>query len=717
MTELHDALKYLGPAKWSDIPQDGPELDGYLTDLHKMAQLIVDSLPAPVLDSAPPQSQGPRRATKASEVRLSSEIPPQPPFGHEKFQKEWGKPMKMKPQENPLGLSVYKMSSKDSKGSWFARRSIHEGIGFSQFKKSLQIEFEKSLAEQGPPGTGNVRGIGGEERVEQIKTDKATVEVYRLSAQFPGPTAARDFVTLLVTSDHALKTDAGKERPPPRHYMIISRPCDHPKTQPRTGFVRGYYESIEFIREVPRKLKVSQSSIDLGSQSHHHKHQQTGHPRTSTHPISPSTHGDHGRKRSMTTDDMGKGAANYPDPGNPEDDPVEWVMVTRSDPGGGIPRFLVERGTPGSICSDAVKFIDWACQNDQDMEQFGGASGPESRPLAGRKQSHQSWRGRGLVGVAEEEQGNESTEAFPRYDESQESPANTAQPAEGDQAQSQGIFSAVKSYTPQVILDRLPAAMNPQETTTSDDRNEPSGGLTAATPDDARSVSGTSFVSAEEHWSSEPESDDGEAGSIESGQSATAITGSKEHIQHEKELRRLDERKQALHNKFAETQTKYDEARTKQQQGNAQQHAKTSEKHDKEMKKHKEKYEKEVAKVERKQEKQRKKHLEKAKKTADKDKEQKLTRERDEARKELDLLKKEATSLRKIVQELQQENTNLVIRLGKAGLSPNEAKEASRSRNTSLSRKDKKNIGDPTSKDLAIASAAASLKSSESRSS
>ncbi|PLB42002.1 uncharacterized protein BDW47DRAFT_98963 [Aspergillus candidus] len=37
-------------------------------------------------------------------------------------------------------------------------------------------------------------------------------------------------------------------------------------------------------------------------------------------------------------------------------------MVTRSDPGGNIPRWMVEKGTPKSICSDAAKFIDWACR-------------------------------------------------------------------------------------------------------------------------------------------------------------------------------------------------------------------------------------------------------------------------------------------------------------------------------------------------------------------
>jgi len=43
-----------------------------------------------------------------------------------------------------------------------------------------------------------------------------------------------------------------------------------------------------------------------------------------------------------------------------ESNPVEWIMLTRSDPGGSVPRFLVERGTPGSIVTDAGKFLDWA---------------------------------------------------------------------------------------------------------------------------------------------------------------------------------------------------------------------------------------------------------------------------------------------------------------------------------------------------------------------
>jgi hypothetical protein len=84
--------------------------------------------------------------------------------------------------------------------------------------------------------------------------------------------------------------------------MVVSIPVNHPDAPPRNGMVRGYYESIEMIREIPLS-----------------------------------------------------GAED------PETNPVEWIMVTRSDPGGGIPRFMVERNVPSSIVQDAVKFLDWAC--------------------------------------------------------------------------------------------------------------------------------------------------------------------------------------------------------------------------------------------------------------------------------------------------------------------------------------------------------------------
>ncbi len=87
------------------------------------------------------------------------------------MQKEWGKPIKLAPKDNPLGIAVHKLPSKDGKGAWFARRSVHEGLGFSQWKKSLEKEFPESLKVQGGPGEGNIRGIGGERVVESINVE------------------------------------------------------------------------------------------------------------------------------------------------------------------------------------------------------------------------------------------------------------------------------------------------------------------------------------------------------------------------------------------------------------------------------------------------------------------------------------------------------------------------------------------------------------------
>lgn len=704
MAELHEALKYLGPAKWTDIPTEGPDLEAYLTDLLEHTQLVLDSVPLPAPDDAPqkPQAKPPNAATKASEVTLSSERPPAVPFGHEKFQKEWGKPLKIKAQENALGLSVYKMSGKDSRGAWFARRSIHEGIGFKKFKRSLQMEFEKSLQESGPPGTGNVRGIGGEERVEQIKTEKGNLEVYRLSAQFPGPTAARDFVTMLVTSDKALRTES--DQTPARHHIMVSRPCDHPSTQPQTGFVRGFYESIEFIREVPRAIRATQSSVDLVDQKHGQKQNQ-----------SVRSHEDgSGRARASTVDDRAASTSNLPDQDEPEDNPVEWIMVTRSDPGGGIPRFLVERGTPSSICGDAVKFIDWACQNT-DGEQLKAAS--SSRPQPSRKESHQSWKGKGLAGIDEHEQESkpQTGEAVASSSANQPPVAQTTETTqqEGWYGAIAGAAASLKAYTPQVVLNHLPVGSESQTAeVVEDDAGLTSPQAAVGMSADSRSYrSTTSFASAEDHLTSSSE-EEGEESSIDSTtMAAHGLTGSSEHVNREKQLRHLDDKKQALNEKFAASRAKLDDAKAKQAEADSKEYAKAVEKHDRELKKQEAKYKKELAKIEKKQDKERKKAVERQKKLVDKDEKTRLTRERDEARQELELAKQEAASLRTIVMDLQKENTALVIKLGKAGLSNTiDLESGTRSRGSSLSRKEKKELKE---KDLALASAADSVKSSE----
>lgn len=63
-----------------------------------------------------------------------------------------------------------------------------------------------------------------------------------------------------------------------------------------------------------------------------------------------------------------------------EQSPVEWIMITRSDPGGSVPRWMVERGTPGGIVKDAEKFFNWAVANHtlaESSDEFSDDTVPE----------------------------------------------------------------------------------------------------------------------------------------------------------------------------------------------------------------------------------------------------------------------------------------------------------------------------------------------------
>jgi hypothetical protein len=261
------------------------------------------------------------------------------------------------PKDNPLGIHVWKLSSSDGKGSWFGRRSIHDGLPFSRWRKKLSSEYEETLRvnqrkiEKGQTPDNCIRGIGAEEKVEsiEVKDEDGTVlgqlTVYHVSAQFPKPTAPRDFVAMIITSDVGLQVGGTKQ--PGRSWIMISKPCDHPDVPHKNGYTRGEYESVELIREIPK---------------------------TSTGSDGPNA----------LVEDR-PGAADGDDE---ETNPVEWIMVTRSDPGGSIPRWMVDKGTPKSVGTDAAKFVNWAIEDDKpqkhgnrsEASQIGTSRSPEIQP-------------------------------------------------------------------------------------------------------------------------------------------------------------------------------------------------------------------------------------------------------------------------------------------------------------------------------------------------
>jgi Protein of unknown function (DUF3074) len=731
MAALHSALQSLGPCKFEDLPSSPLQFEPYLQGLFKQSQLILESIPIPPPDEKPetrPRSHTTSSvASNASEISSSSarSAPPVPEWAA--LQKEWGKPIKLAAKDNPLNMAVYRMGGKDGRGAWFARRSVHEGLGFARFKKSLEMEFPESLAVQGAPGEGNIRGIGGDRRVEDISVPgKGRVEVFQLSAQFPGPTTPRDFVTLLITSSNAMKQNDESGRPDlsPRHYMIISKPCDHPETQPRNSYVRGSYESVEFIREVPSLPKKSVSSLDLSKLSsgkgsplkkeavlrNAEKREKTdsfstNHENKSMNDLSAATKGSEGagrrRGKTISFSDSRADELRAEDDGNddiyhPKVNPVEWIMVTRSDPGGSVPRFMVERGTPGSIVADASKFLDWACQNQNVAEDSKGDSKVE---LDHRRDSYASYELNGHLAGINGESTKEVIAPEERPSIAPSAPDSLPQSINqsGILSNMTGAFSAgLEAYAPQVVLDRLPGH-TPQESEATMTRISTHEAERDDDETDTDSLSTISFASADSHL--DLSSDDQPSLSPSLSKSSTNQNADSNHppkndkekpsSAHEKELAKLTARRAALDAKLASTRAKSQKDHQSQTAKERDAIRKVEEKHAKEMQKQEEKYRKEIEKLEQRRQREERKVEEKKRREREKEKrgkegkegkgdqdkekdtgkekheKKKVERERDEARKEVERLKGERDVWKRQIGDLQRENTGLAARVGR----------------------------------------------------
>ncbi|KAI5847671.1 hypothetical protein DFP73DRAFT_452888, partial [Morchella snyderi] len=328
MAALHDSLKTLAPTTFSDLPTPAT-LPGYITNALRDTHTLINSLPP-----------------------LSSDTPADP------LQKEW-KPVKLNAKDNPHNFSVYKLASKDGKGAWFARRSVHSQLGFRRFRAGLVREFELG-SERG----SSIRGVGRERQFEKERCALGQAEVNYLTAQFPGPSAPRDFVILNLTSsahpqdlsphaDDAPTAPAPYDgAPKPRQFTMISRPLtDHPKCEERQGYVRAQYESVEFIREIPSVCAPPAQFYRIRHSEELRRVQSV--PSVAT--LLGEEEGEGERRvrrrgRTITFADSESVPEGLQKPGpHPEQNPVEWIMITRSDPGGSVPRWMVERGTPGGI--------------------------------------------------------------------------------------------------------------------------------------------------------------------------------------------------------------------------------------------------------------------------------------------------------------------------------------------------------------------------------
>ncbi|ROV98196.1 hypothetical protein VSDG_04438 [Cytospora chrysosperma] len=646
----HEPLKALGPIDWADVA--GDDLNHFLTTTFSCAQIVIDSIPPlPASANTPQQQSSNGRARSHTEGSVPSQ-PSDDPAGRDhanttdaaggaadalsaahaaQLRKEW-KEVKVPPRDNPMGISVFKLGGKDGRGAWFARRSLHAGVPFDKFRLGLEREFGETLRNK---ARGPVRGIGAERRAEHRVCDGGVgaADVWLLSAQFPGPTTPRDFLTLLLTGASGCDEGEGEGKEKgPRQFMVVSRPCDHPECQPRPGFIRGTYESVEIIREVPveKPMRRARSSTDV-------KGEELQLPHRPAHDVGPE--GDREMSRSLP---------RLSDPGAQDDSTVtaepetemaiEWVMVTRSDPGGSVPRFMVEKGTPGGIVSDAGRFIKWL--DSKKIEDL------KEDPIDELKEA---------VVENNDPEAPASRQVPSSADGAGELPVNADLSSSQEDVQPSGFYNMIAGAFG-AVSSRLPGFSTSASGVHTDSDNSYSDS----------EGSERSFASAQEpEPEPEPEvlakaatAENESMHSTKSDESSSKTSTS----QHEKALKKLQERQKKVEEKITRQQER--SAQSKQNQGDDTL-ARLREKHEKELARQEENYRKEVKKIEEKRLKEEKKAEEKRRKQQEKEERENVSMQLEKTRAERDVALKQVEILKEQVGLLQAQNTKLVAQLDK----------------------------------------------------
>ncbi|KAF4218624.1 hypothetical protein CNMCM8980_007615 [Aspergillus fumigatiaffinis] len=507
MASLQEALQCLSPTTWDSFPTDPAKLRDYINDISSKARLIVDSVPESVpsrkqahytFDSSSPAAS----RIKPSQARTGSTDPKLA-----SLQREWGKPLKVAgSKDNPLEIPIYKVQGADGKGHWFGRRSVHEGLPFSTWKRKLASEIDETLEanqvriRKGRVADQAVRGIGAERLIERVKVkdeqgerDLGTVNVYHVSAQFPKPTTPRDFVTLIINWETEVNggsegTGAGagaEAQRRGRNWMMVSKPCEHPDAPPRQGYIRGQYESVEFIREIPvnkppvQHVPLEKAVSPAKSEDNLLRQGTPADPAVQKEATGGKVGRPRGKTESAVLEKRDETAKHIDDLDRDDEEdpwPVEWIMVTRSDPGGNIPRWMVEKGTPKSICTDAVKFVDWACRDTTTRDK-------DERDNHGRESSEKTVNSPSLDGD------EESTDSDDLEYEEEEHHGLIASFA-------YLLNAGLERYAPKAVLDYLPHS--PHRTressaqySSSDDTDEPSEKETPSNVGAANAKGGT----------------------------------------------------------------------------------------------------------------------------------------------------------------------------------------------------------------------------------
>lgn len=199
----HEPFKALGRIGW-EVDVDHFALEWLMERTFAAARTLVASIPVPT-HLAACASGGTGRARSATDSavggsgpRLTASQPAGDADVVAKLTREW-KEVKVGAhgsRENPLGVAVWRLPGRDGNGTWFARRSIHEGVPFETWRLGFEREFAETLGRSVVEGgeLGNVRGIAAERRVEN-KVVRGAGKLEGELLVFSG--ASRDWLTQL----------------------------------------------------------------------------------------------------------------------------------------------------------------------------------------------------------------------------------------------------------------------------------------------------------------------------------------------------------------------------------------------------------------------------------------------------------------------------------------------------------------------------------------
>ena len=559
--------------------------------------------------------------------------------------------------------------------------------------------------------------------------------MYHLSAQFPGPTTPRDFITLLLTSSsalgrsatassesnllpHASDPDRDHSALAPRHFVVISKPCSHPDCTARDGFVRGEYESIECIREIPLVPPPRASSItgrrhsntaslgkeaalgsiskarafpakpdlirDVGNKSESDLTSRS--TSSGAHMNALATERRRGQTISFVEPDQDKATTNSGPtreetssaPDDCELNPVEWIMITRSDPGGSVPRWMVERGTPAGIVADAVRFLDWATTLEDRPEPDGRGEVDPGRAPSLERMFSRDLQALDMNGHLWGFQSNPEGEAMDAQSDGKITvrEPGVARTLDAIAGQEKADAITVKSNPnathpspPKSRFTQEPAKPRPTRESLSDDDGS---------VHDSLSSGSASFITAssKDHDFDDPADEVVSVGpdARSSQTAASAVAGDLAHpsrsttVGDVKQLVRLDERKRKIEEKLATARSKILGAVSSPGDLSPKRSAtlaKTEERHRKEMEKHEQKYQAHLQKMELKREREKRKEEGKWRKQQDKDERTRWSREKEDLQRQVETVIHEKEELMGQVGELQRQNTLLTASLGK----------------------------------------------------